>query len=58
MNRYKVKIEKTKIYECEINADGGYEAANKALECPDKWKLLEDINEPISSRLMKEGIRE
>jgi len=58
MNRYKVKIKKTKIYECEINADGGYEAANKALECPTEWKLLENINEPINAQLMKEGIRE
>tara|TARA_R100000008_G_scaffold35017_1_gene19895 strand:+ start:150 stop:326 length:177 start_codon:yes stop_codon:yes gene_type:complete len=58
MNRYKVKIEKTKIYECEINADGGYEAANKALECPSEWKLLEVNDKCIGSSLSKEGIRE
>ena len=39
MNRYKVTIKETKIYECEVNADGGYESANKALELPDQWEV-------------------
>ena len=58
MNRYKVTIERTKIYECEVNADGGYEAANKALELSTEWKLLETNDRPLGSRLMKEGVRE
>ncbi len=58
MNRYLVKIERTKTYECEVNADGGYEAANKALELSTEWKLIETNDRPLGSRLMKEGVRE
>ena len=58
MNRYKVTIKETNIYECEVNADGGYEAANKALELPDQWELIEYDKEPIGSQLKKEGIRD
>ena len=58
MNRYKVTIKQTKIYECEVNADGGYEAANKSLELSNEWKLIETNNESIGSQLRKEGIRE
>ena len=57
MNRYKVTIKETKIYECEVNADGGYESANKALELPDQWKLIESKKESIGAQLRKEGIR-
>ena len=57
MNRYKVTIERTKIYECEVNADGGYEAANKALELPSEWKLVESSDRSLGSQLRKEGIR-
>jgi len=58
MNRYKVTIKETKIYECEVNADGGYESANKALELPDQWELIEYDKEPIGAQLKKEGIRD
>jgi len=58
MNRYKVTIKQTKIYECEVNADGGYEAANKSLELSNEWKLIETNNESIGAQLRKEGIRE
>jgi len=58
MNRYKVTIKQTKIYECEVNADGGYESANKALELPDQWKLIESNKEAIGAGLMKEGVRD
>ena len=60
MNRYKVTIKETKIYECEVNADGGYEASNKALELerPVVWKLIESNKESIGAQLRKEGIRE
>ncbi len=58
MNRYKVTIKETKIYECEVNADGGYESANKALELPDQWKLIETNKEAIGAGLMKEGVRD
>jgi len=58
MNRYKVTIKQTKIYECEVNADGGYESANKALELPDQWKLIETNKEAIGAGLMKEGVRD
>ena len=59
MNRYKVTIKQTNIYECEVNADGGYEAANKALELerPVVWKLIESNKEPIGAQLRKEGVR-
>ena len=60
MNRYKVTIKETKIYECEVNADGGYEASNKALELerPVIWKLIDYNKESIGAQLRKEGIRE
>ena len=58
MNRYKVTIKETKIYECEVNADGGYESANKALELPDQCELIEYDKEPIGAQLKKEGIRD
>ena len=58
MNRYKVTIKETKIYECEVNADGGYESANKALEIPNEWKLIESNKESIGAQLKKEGIRD
>ena len=57
MNRYKVTIKQTNIYECEVNADGGYEAANKALDIPDVWKIIEFKKEPIGAQLRKEGVR-
>jgi len=57
VNRYKVTIKETKIYECEVNADGGYESANKALELPDQWKLIESKKESTGAQLRKEGIR-
>ena len=57
MNRYKVTIKETKIYECEVNADGGYESANKALELPDQWELIDYKKESIGAQLRKEGVR-
>ena len=48
----------TKIYECEVNADGGYESANKALELPDQWELIDYNKESIGAQLRKEGIRD
>jgi len=57
MNRYKVTIKQTNIYECEVNADGGYEAANKALELPDQWELIDHKKESIGAQLRKEGVR-
>ena len=58
MNRYKVTIKQTKIYECEVNADGGYEAANKSLELSNEWKLIETNKEAIGAAIMKEGVRD
>ena len=58
MNRYKVTIKQTSIYECEVNADGGYEAGNKALDLPDEWKIIEFKKEPIGAQLKKVGIRD
>ena len=58
MIRYKVTIKQTSIYECEVNADGGYEAGNKALDLPDEWKIIEFKKEPIGAQLKKEGIRD
>ena len=58
MNRYKVTIKQTSIYECEVNADGGYEAGNKALDLSDQWKIIEFKKEPIGAQLKKEGIRD
>ncbi len=62
MNRYKVSLKRECIeyYEVEINADGGYEAANKAEKIPEEWKLLESKTtvKCIGSQLKKEGIRE
>ena len=58
MNRYKVTIKQTNIYECEVNADGGYEAANKALKLPEEWELIKTNDEAVGSQLRKEGVRE